>query len=68
MPGQRNLDKGHKRRVRRIRWKRSEIVSAIVLTIVMMLLSIYLAWWLARHPDSTNRAPGRLRTAIVIHG
>lgn len=59
MPGQRNLDKGHKRRVRRIRWKRSEIVSAIVLTIVMMLLSIYLAWWLAKHPidESGTRPP-----------
>jgi hypothetical protein len=48
--GQRNLDKGTKRRIRKIRWKRSEILSAILFTIGITLLAIYLAWWLARHP------------------
>ena len=50
MSGQRNLDKGNKRRIRQIRWKRSEIVSAILFTIVMTLLCVYLALWLATHP------------------
>ena len=45
-----NLNKGNKRRVRQIRWKRSEIVSAILLTIAMTTLVICVAWWLARHP------------------
>ena len=44
MSGQRNLDKGNKRRVRQIRWKRSEIVSVIVLTLAITILSVYLAF------------------------
>jgi hypothetical protein len=45
-----NSDRGNKRRVRQIRWKRSEIVSAIFLTIAMTTLAICVAWWLATHP------------------
>jgi len=48
--GQRNLDRGNKRRVREIHWKRSEIVSAILFTIAMTIVAIYVAWWLAKHP------------------
>jgi hypothetical protein len=47
---QRNLAKGNQRRIRHVRWKRSEIVSAIVFTIAMTVLSVYVAWWLATHP------------------
>jgi 4-hydroxybenzoate polyprenyltransferase len=49
VPGTRNLDKGNKRKVRQIRWKRSEIVSAILFAIAMTILAICVAWWLARH-------------------
>jgi hypothetical protein len=45
-----NPGKGNKRRVRQIRWKRSEIVSAILLTLAITILGVYLALWLATHP------------------
>jgi hypothetical protein len=45
-----NPGKGNMRRVRRIRWKRSEIVSAILFTLAITILCIYLGWWLATHP------------------
>ena len=45
-----NLGKGNKRRVRQIRWKRSEIFSVILLTIAITVLGVYLALWLATHP------------------
>ena len=50
MSRQRNLDRGNKRRSRQIRWKRSEIFSAIIFTVAMNFLFVFLAWWLARHP------------------
>jgi hypothetical protein len=48
--GEMNLGKGNKRRVRQIRWKRSEIVSVILLTLAITILSVYLALWLATDP------------------
>jgi tellurite resistance protein TehA-like permease len=48
--GEMNLGKGNKRRVRQIRWKRSEIVSVILFTLAITILCVYLALWLARHP------------------
>jgi hypothetical protein len=44
-----NLDKGNKRRVRQIRWKRPEIVSVVLLLLVVVIETICIAWWLMTH-------------------
>jgi len=38
-----NFDKGSKRRLRQVRWKRHEIVSAILLVVVLTALCLWLA-------------------------
>jgi|HubBroStandDraft_5_1064220.scaffolds.fasta_scaffold2096300_1 hypothetical protein len=43
------LDKGSKRRIKRIRWKLREIVSAIVLSLLVLGLSALLAVWEVHH-------------------
>ena len=50
VPGDLQLGKGSKRRLRQIRWKRSEIVSALLLVLAIGVFGVYLAWWLATHP------------------
>lgn len=50
MSGKMILGRGNKRRVRQIRWKRSEIVSVILLTLAITILGAYLGLWLATHP------------------
>ena len=49
MWGEINLGKGSKRRVRQVRWKRSEMVSMVLLLIVVVIESILLAVWLMTH-------------------
>ncbi|HET6216731.1 MAG TPA: hypothetical protein VFE27_06895 [Acidobacteriaceae bacterium] len=44
------FDKGSKRRIRRIRWKRSEILSAIALAVTAIGLSIAATVWVMTHP------------------
>jgi Co/Zn/Cd efflux system component len=44
--------RGNKRRIARIRWKRREILHAIVLTLVMIAFCLWIAWWVGtRHFD-----------------
>ena len=43
------FDRGSKRRVRRIRWKPSEVATAILFAMGVTALSIYGAVWMITH-------------------
>jgi hypothetical protein len=45
----RNQDKGSKRRVRRVRWTRGELISALLLFLVLAMEAIIVALWLRGH-------------------
>jgi hypothetical protein len=45
MPEAKILGKGNKRRIAQIKWKRWEIVHAIVLFLLLAILSVWLAVW-----------------------
>jgi hypothetical protein len=47
--GEINLDKGSKRRVRQIRWKRSELVSAALMLVAVAIVIVCLALWIMTH-------------------
>lgn len=44
-----NQDKGSKRRVRRIRWTRGEMVTAVLLSLVLATEALMVTLWLMRH-------------------
>jgi hypothetical protein len=44
-----NQDKGSKRRVRRVRWTRGEIVTALLLFLVLAMETIMITLWLIGH-------------------
>jgi hypothetical protein len=44
------FEKGSKRRVRRIRWKSSEVVTALLFGLGVTAFSIYIAIWMMSHP------------------
>jgi hypothetical protein len=48
--GATNLGKGSKRRVRLVRWRRSEKLSMVVLFLVVVIETIWIACWLMGHP------------------
>ena len=41
--------KGSKRRVRQVRWKRSEIIKLILIAVAIAVFSVWLALWVASH-------------------
>jgi hypothetical protein len=45
-----NLGKGSKRKVRLVRWSRSEKLSMIVLFLVVVVETVFIALWLMTHP------------------
>jgi hypothetical protein len=47
--GETNLGKGSKRNVRLVRWSRSEKLSMIVLFLVVVIETLWVAWWLTSH-------------------
>ncbi len=49
MAGEINLGKGNKRKVRLVRWKRSEKLSMVLLFLVVVIETLWIAWWLMRH-------------------
>ena len=52
MPEAKILGKGSKRRVAQVKWKRWEIVHAIVLFLLLAILSLWLVvWFEMRHLD-----------------
>jgi hypothetical protein len=40
-----NFDKGSKRRLRVIRWKRTEILSAVLFSLVILILTGFILVW-----------------------
>jgi hypothetical protein len=44
-----NQDKGSKRRVRRVRWTRGEMVTAALLLLVLAMESVIITLWLMGH-------------------
>jgi hypothetical protein len=40
-----NFDRGSKRRIKEIRWNQFEITSAVLLTIVLVVLCVFFAIW-----------------------
>lgn len=49
MPEAKILGKGNKRRVAQIRWKRREVIHAIVLFLLLTILSVGLVLWFEMH-------------------
>jgi hypothetical protein len=47
--GEINLGKGSKRRVRLVRWRRSEKLSVVVLFLVVVIETVLIALWLMTH-------------------
>jgi hypothetical protein len=46
------LGKGSKRRVAQIKWKRWELIHAIILFLLLAILSVWLAvWFEMQHPS-----------------
>jgi hypothetical protein len=49
MAGTTKLGKGSRRNIRLVRWKLSEKLSAVLLVLVVLIETIWIAWWLTRH-------------------
>jgi hypothetical protein len=47
--GEINLGKGSKRKVRLVRWSRSEKISMVALLLAVVIETIFIALWLMRH-------------------
>jgi hypothetical protein len=43
------FDRGSKRRVRRIRWRPFEVVTALLFALGVTVFSIYIALWMMSH-------------------
>jgi Co/Zn/Cd efflux system component len=52
-----NFDKGSKRKLQTIRWKRIEIVSAVSLSIFLMAACVLVALWYASHDRDESQTP-----------
>ncbi len=50
MVGVSNLGKGSKRKVRLVHWRRSEKLSMIMLFLVLLIETVFIALWLMNHP------------------
>jgi hypothetical protein len=51
------LDKGSKKKLQRIRWTRSEIASAVLLTFILSVACIWAAFWYASHYSDEPQTP-----------
>ena len=49
MAGEINVGKGSKQKVRLVRWRRSEKLSMFLLFLVVVIETLWVAWWLMRH-------------------
>jgi hypothetical protein len=52
-----NFDKGSKKKLQKIRWKRIEIISAVFLLIFLLAACVLLALWYASHDPDEPEAP-----------
>lgn len=41
--------RGSRRRIDQIRWKRWEVIHAVILFLLMMAFSIWIGFWIATH-------------------
>lgn len=49
MAGATKLGKGSRRKVRLVRWRPSEKLSMILLFIMVVIETVFIAWWLMEH-------------------
>jgi len=49
MHAEKILGKGTKRGIARIRWTRGEVIHAVILSLLLLAFSIYLAVWFELH-------------------
>jgi hypothetical protein len=52
-----NFDKGSKRRIQEVRWSLTEIVSAVLLSLVLIVLGVLLGAWEVSHYHAPPKAP-----------
>jgi hypothetical protein len=52
-----NFDKGSKRRMKQIRWKLSEVLSAIAVSLVVLGLCVIVACWELSHYSAEPKSP-----------
>jgi hypothetical protein len=51
------FDKGSKRRIKQIRWKLREVISAVVLSLMVLGLAVLLAIWEVSHYSAEAKIP-----------
>ena len=51
------FDKGSRRRMKQIRWKLREVISAVSLSLIVLGLCALLALWEVSHYSETPRTP-----------
>jgi putative flippase GtrA len=51
------FDKGSKRRLKQIRWKRCEVISLVVLSLIVLVLGVLLALWMVSHSSAEPIVP-----------
>lgn len=61
-----NFDKGSKRRLRQVRWKRHEAVSAVLLFLILMALCVWLALREASHYHYSDPPKTPQVTEVVL--
>ena len=52
-----SFDKGSKKQLQRIRWSRSEITSAVLLTLILSVACIWVAFWYAANFSDEPKTP-----------
>lgn len=57
MPQGINFNKGSKRRMERIRWKLNEVISAVVVSRVILVFCAIIAWWKLSHDSVEPKTP-----------
>ena len=60
------FDKGSKRRMRRVQWRRTEIASMILLALFTLTIAGFVLIWELAH-DSSNRTLPISRTVVKIY-
>lgn len=51
------FDKGSKRRIKQIRWKLREVISAVFLSLIILGLGVLLAFWEVSHYPVEPKTP-----------
>jgi hypothetical protein len=51
------FDKGSKRRMKQIRWKLREVISAVLLALIVLGMGVWFALWEVSHYSPEPRTP-----------